>query len=90
MDFVYLLDGALYVKYSHLQSPPHAVDMDMSREAVDRMNIDLPSAPDSFRETQSSAGSIQFSFSPARPTDRVFRLAFSDHMLEWDQQKIGA
>lgn len=87
MDYIFLLDNALFIKYNHTTTPPKTIDT--ASEVYSVPSSDIPTAPNYFSEVTHEVGYVNVNFTPARETDRVFRLEFYDHMLEWDMDDIG-
>lgn len=87
MDYITLMDGALYVKYSHASAPVKTVDTTLT--IADLEDTLVPSAPNFFEETEATPGQLHVSFVPASPEDTDFRLEFFDRYIEWDHADIG-
>ena len=87
-DYIFLLDGALYVKYNTLASPNRPVDT--TPPVISSPDLTLvPRAPDFFHESVASPGQMELSFAPANPADTSFRLEFFDKYLEWDRNQLA-
>ena len=86
-DYITLMDGALYVKYSHALSPSKIIDT--SLQMVEGNEYLVPSAPNFFIESVAAPGKLHLSFAPARSSDTSFRLEFFDRYIEWDHVAIG-
>lgn len=86
-DYIYLLDGVVYVKYASRSDVPRPVDNDIVIGSPD-MTL-LPRAPDFFHEIVASPGQIEVSIYPANPEDRNFRLEFFDKYLEFDRVSMA-
>ena len=86
-DYITLMDGALYVKYSHTLSPAKTIDTTIHITEGDVYSV--PSAPNFFVESATVPGRIHVSFSPARSDDMAYRLEFFDRYIEWDHVAIG-
>lgn len=85
-DYIFLLSGKLYIKYSHQKDPERSNDTTSKVETLDKSI--LPVAPNYFHESVASPGRIEVSFSPANPNDSSFRLEFFDRYMEWDRVAI--
>jgi hypothetical protein len=81
-DYLFLLEGALYIKYTTTKNPGHVVDMNRVIKDLD-LNF-IPKAPNYFHESVMSPGQIDISFTPESSTSDNFRLEFFDKYLEWD------
>jgi hypothetical protein len=87
-DYLYLMDGALYLKENHTSTPSRQNDTTLIIRDID---VDaVPEAPNYFTEMVASPGEIELSFSPADVSDTAFRLEFFDRYTEWDLTRIGA
>lgn len=87
LDYLYLMDGALYLKSSHTKEPSRQKDTTLT---ITDLDLTLsPEAPNFFHELIASPGQIQIDFSSARSTDTAYRLEFFDHYTEWDLTRIG-
>ncbi len=86
-DYIYILGGSLYVKYTHRSAPLRQTDLDIVTISAD-LTL-LPRAPDFFHEQVASPGQIELSFAPAHSLDTNFRLEFFDKYLEWDAIKLS-
>ncbi len=86
-DYITLLDGALFVKYSHANEPAKIVDTSIAIQDLDTTL--LPNVPNFFLETVAAPGRLRLSFSPATHVDTSFRLEFFDRYIEWDHTAIG-
>ena len=86
LDYIFLLGGSLFIKYSHEKDISSPIDTTIITITLDTTL--LPSAPNYFHELVASPGQIDISFTPARASDRSFRLEFYDRYKEFDQIKI--
>ncbi len=87
-DYMYVLDGILYVKYSWLNTPNKIIDN--TKKISDISANDLPPyVPDYFHSSISSPKNINFTFVPASSTETEWRLDFYDQYTEWDHVDIG-
>jgi hypothetical protein len=85
-DYLYTMDGILYIKRSHIKEPNIPRDMTMNISSLDPKEI--PEAPNYFEEVVASPGQIEIDFSPAQKTQQAFRLEFFDRYLEWDSDHL--
>lgn len=87
-DYIYLLDGNLYVKYSWLHRPSKIVDT--TQEFPTITPYDPPYVPDYFQDNFSTPKSLSFTFTPAYTDETEWRAEFYDRYIEWDHVKIGS
>lgn len=88
-DYIYILDGALFVKRNFTLSPPHRIDTASPRVIAVDSNGDFPVVPNYFHETVVTPTSLNLSFRPASLNDTTWRLEFFDGYLDWDRLAIG-
>ncbi len=86
-DVVYAMGSSLYIKHNLKTKPAvHSTDSVKTYDLSDLMaNSKDPSAPNYFKEGFVSSNQINFSFSPAKATDRKFRLEFYDYVDRFDR-----
>jgi hypothetical protein len=87
-DYIFMISGGLYVKYSHLQTPARPVDTSAPTILAPDLTL-IPRSPDFFHETLASPGQMELTFSPANQADTSFRLEFFDKYLEWDRVMVS-
>jgi hypothetical protein len=91
-DVVYRMDDGLYLK-KNLKAEDAKVSTDRIKTySLDDLlseNAAKPTAPNFFRESIVSSNQINFSFSPAKETDRRFRLEFFDYVDRFDRLARG-
>ena len=87
-DYLYLMDGILYLKSSHAKEPSRQKDTTLTITDLDPANV--PEAPNFFHEVVASPGQLELDFSRAQSRDRAFRLEFFDHYTEWDLLHLDA
>ncbi|MBC7503535.1 VCBS repeat-containing protein [Candidatus Gracilibacteria bacterium] len=88
MDYLYLLDGVLYVKYSWMQNPNKIIDNSVKISEVPRDDT-VQYVPNYFHENVSTPKSLNYSFVPASSTETEWRVEFYDRYAEWDHIDIG-
>ncbi len=87
-DYIYILDGTLYVKYSWLNVPNKIQDLTRIISTI-TTNDPIPFVPDYFHENTSTPKNLNFTFVPAYPNEREWRAEFYDRYIEWDHVDIG-
>lgn len=90
-DVVYAMGSSLYLK-RNLKSDvaSHSTDRVRSYDMDDILADGRdPSAPNYFKEDFVSSNQINFSFDPAKTTDRKFRLEFYDYVDRFDRIARG-
>lgn len=87
-DYLYLMDGVLYLKASHAHEPSQQKDTTITISDLDPTLV--PEAPNFFQEFSASPGQIELNFSAAKNQDKQFRLEFFDRYTEWDLLHINA
>ncbi len=88
MDYLYLLDGILYVKYSWIKTPNKIIDNSVKISDISRDDF-TPYVPDYFHEGISTPKSLNYSFAPASRRETEWRVEFYDRYTEWDHIDIG-
>ncbi len=88
LDYLYLMDGALYLKSNHTKAPNKQKDLSLTITDLDRTQ--LPEAPNFFHELIANPGQIQIDFSRATSAETGYRLEFFDRYTQWDLTHIGA
>lgn len=86
-DVVYSMGSSLYVKRNlKAFEPAYSTDSVKTYDLSDILpDSKDPSAPNYFKEGFVSSKEINFSFAPAKPTDRKFRLEFYDYVDRFDR-----
>lgn len=86
-DVVYSMGSSLYIKRNLKASEPaYSTDSVSTYELSDFLpKSEEPSAPNYFKEGFVSSNEINFSFAPAKNTDRKFRLEFYDYVDRFDR-----
>lgn len=87
-DYLYILDGALMVKYVGPSQRSKHKDFSMNIASL-TINAKFPTTPDYFHESVSSPKKIGFTFSSAQENLNLFRLEFFERYLEWDMRKLS-
>ncbi len=87
LDYIYLLDGALYIKYNLTQVPNKIVDITTKISSITRDDL-TPYVPDYFYEDVSTPHNLNYSFTPSSQTEREWRVEFYDQYIEWDKLDI--
>jgi hypothetical protein len=88
MDYIYLLDGILYVKYSWIKTPNKIIDNSIKISDVSK-DDSYPYVPDYFHADVSTPKSLNYSFVPSSPIETEWRVDFYDRYTEWDHMDIG-
>lgn len=88
MDYLFLLDGVLFLKRTSTYSVPKIIDTAVQVSDIDNTDT-LPSAPDFYSETVSRPNSINLSYEPAQDTESIWRNTFYNRYLEWDMIARG-
>ncbi len=83
MDYLYILDGALFLKRTSTKEPTHTVDRTIRVIDVDTESP-FPTAPDFFHEGVSVPGTLSLSYNASTDVESVWRVDFYDRYLEWD------
>ena len=89
LDYIYLLDGVLYVKYNWSKVPNKIIDTTTKISSISSTDL-APYIPDYFHEDISTPANLNFSFVPASPTETEWRADFYDQYTEWDHVDIGS
>ncbi len=88
LDYIYILDGVLYVKYGWSKIPNKI--QDTAIKISDIASTDpLPYIPDYFHEEISTPKNLNFSFTPSLSDETEWRMEFYDRYTEWDRVDIG-
>lgn len=88
MDYLFIMDGVLFVKYNHTKAPVKVQD-DSIKIATLTATDEYPIAPNFFHESLNTPGSLSVTFAPANKTEKSWRMEFFDHYLEWDAVDAG-
>lgn len=88
MDYIYLLDGILYVKYSWQNTPKKILDTTTKISNITPTDL-IPYTPDYFHENNSVPKDLNFSFVPSNHDETEWRADFYDRYIEWDHVDIG-
>ena len=88
MDYLYLLDGTLFLKRTTTKEPTHIVDLTTTVKDI-TPESPIPSAADFFHEDVSLPNTLTLSYHPAVDTESVWRVEFYDRYLEWDMLDQG-
>lgn len=88
MDYIYLLDGILYVKYSWKNTPKKILDTTTKIFSISPSDL-VPYTPDYFHENNSLPKNLNFSFVPSNHDETEWRADFYDRYIEWDHVDIG-
>jgi hypothetical protein len=86
-DYIYILDGVLYVKYSWQKLPNKIYDTSSKISEITKDDF-APYVPDYFRENLSTPKNLNFSFVPASVDETEWRAEFYDRYIEWDHVDI--
>ena len=71
MDYLFLLDGTLFLKRTSTYDPTKIVDTDRSVVELDNESP-RPTAPNYFKEYVSMPGAVNFSYEPAIEDESVW------------------
>lgn len=85
MDYLYLLDGTLYLKKTHLRNTTKIVDTRITINSIDLTMT--PTAPDFFHENTPLSNIFSFSYDTTDDSDSMWRVEFYDKYMEWDMLK---
>lgn len=88
-DYLYTMNGVLYVKYSTLQEPQKVRENEIKVVRLDTGILPSPYVPNAFHEQVHILGRLSVTFSPARSTDREWRMEFYDRYTEDDSIDLG-
>jgi hypothetical protein len=89
LDYIYILDGALYVKYNWTKGPNKIVDTTTKISSITPADL-APYVPDYFYEDVSTPHNLNYSFVSSSHTETEWRADFYDQYIEWDQIDIGS
>ncbi len=87
MDYLFLLDGILYIKYSWLNNPSKIIDTTQKISSIGPSDL-LPYIPNYFYENSSTPKVLNFSFTPSSHEETEWRVDFFDQYTEWDKVDI--
>ena len=87
LDYIYILDGVLYVKYSWQKLPNKIYDTSSKISEVTKDDY-TPYVPDYFHENFSTPKNLNFSFVSASVDETEWRAEFYDRYTEWDHVDI--
>jgi len=87
MDYLYLLDGVLYVKYTWQYTPNKIQDLSTKISEIHKDDL-VPYVPDYFHENLSTPKDLNFSFVPSSQNETEWRVDFFDRYIEWDYLDI--
>lgn len=87
LDYLFLLDGIVYVKYSWLHVPQKIQDTTQKISSISPNDL-LPYVPDYFHENVSTPKELNFSFTPSSQEEKEWRVDFFDQYIEWDYLDI--
>jgi hypothetical protein len=88
-DYLFLMDGVIYVKYNHTHTPTKIQDDTVIINTLTK-NSEFPSAPNFFHESLNTPESLLVTFSSAKTSEQGWRMDFYDRYLEWDAVDIGS
>jgi FG-GAP-like repeat len=89
LDYIYLLDGILYVKYNWSRVPNKIIDTTTKISSIAK-NDPAPYVPDYFYEDISTPHNLNYSFVSSSQTETEWRVDFYDQYVEWDNIDIGS
>lgn len=89
-DYIYTMNGVIYIKYSTLKEPTKVIDRSITVQTLSSTDPILPYVPNYFHEQSHSPGRLSVSFSPARTLEREWRMEFYDRYTEDDAISLGA
>jgi hypothetical protein len=87
MDYLYLLDGILYVKYTITQNPKKIIDTTINLIRIKDEYI--PRSPNYFHENVISPELLSVTFMPSQSSERSWRMEFYNRYLEDDAIRLG-
>jgi hypothetical protein len=87
-DYIYILDGNLYIKYGHDKTANKIIDTTMKISDISATDLD-PYVPDYFHASISTPRNLSFSFVSPSQTETEWRAEFYDRYMEWDHVDIG-
>ncbi len=89
-DYIYVLDGILYVKYSWEYPNPNP--RKINDTTIKTKNISstdpTPYVPDYFHENNSSPKNLNYSFVASSSGETEWRVEFYDRYIEWDKNGV--
>jgi hypothetical protein len=89
LDYIYLLDGTLYIKYNWTNTPNKIIDTVTKISSISQDDL-VPYVPDYFYEDVSTPRNLNYSFVSSSPTEREWRVEFYDQYTQWDRVDIGS
>jgi hypothetical protein len=89
LDYVYLLDGTLHIKYNWTNTPNKIIDAVTKISSISQDDL-VPYVPDYFYEDVSTPRNLNYSFVSSSPTEREWRVEFYDQYTQWDRVDIGS
>ncbi len=81
MDYLFILDGALYLKRTSTKDTRKIIDTTLR---VEDISSEVLAAPDFFRENQSIPNNLTFSYQSRQATGSIWRADLFDRYMEWD------
>ncbi len=87
-DYIFILDGTLYVKSSHTKEPQKNKDSIIIQKDIGP-NDEKPTAPNYFRENVNTPASLNITFASALASETEWRMSFYDRYTEWDALSLG-
>ncbi len=84
LDYIYILDGALYIKYNWTNMPTKIIDTTTKISSISADDL-TPYIPDYFYEDVSTPHNLNYSFVPSSQSEREWRAEFYDQYIEWDK-----
>ena len=88
LDYIYILDGVLYIKYGWSKTPNKIQDTTVKISDIGATDP-IPYIPDYFHEEISTPKNLNFSFTPSLSDETEWRMEFYDRYTEWDRVDIG-
>jgi hypothetical protein len=88
-DYVFILDGTLYIKSSHANTPQKNNDATIIQTKLGPSD-EKPTAPNYFRENVNTPASLNITFASANPLETEWRMSFYDRYTEWDALSLGS
>lgn len=83
-DYIYVMDGVLYVKRTHTFQARAIQDTSISVSALDASGR-VPTAPNFFRQQFSTPNKLSLQFAPIDSVkEGIWRMEFFDRYMEWD------
>lgn len=88
MDYLFLLDGILYLKKSNTYQPNKILDTTIETQDIDSSLV--PSAADFFHENISLSHIFSFSYDAPQLVDAMWRVEFYDQYIQWDMSQLDS